>query len=180
MSKNIMTLQSLKHGLHFDLKPMDHCQGRECVTVGYSIIGENDTEKISQYNWIDNIMQNVATVNNFIFQKDVKKLTVGTADNFLNYLELNPNTTLYSVVWCTSEWIVYKNISIPCRFSETNDIENPMIFYTIWYNKTIVGSCRFNPKFLPCPKDPNMMQLQNSVDNAIMKHLHTKNGLPAQ
>ena len=121
-------------------------------------------------------MQNVAIDNQLVFQKDVKKLTVGTADNFFHYLELNPNSTLYGVVWCTSEWIIYKNISMPCTFSKSDDPENPMIFYTLWYNKSLEQDCLFHPAFLPCPKDPEIMFLQNSVDNAILKHLHSKLG----
>ena len=46
----------------------------------------------------------VAAKNNFILQKDVRKLTVGTEDAFLNYMAVNPNTTRYSVLWCTTEW----------------------------------------------------------------------------
>jgi hypothetical protein len=55
------------------------------------------------------------------YREDVKKLTVGSADTFLHYLELNPNSTLYSVVWCVDNWLVENNgkeIILPCSFSE--------------------------------------------------------------
>lgn len=99
------------------MRPISHCLGEECVSIGYSILGDSDPASSSQYNWIDDIMQSVATDNQLVYQKDVKKLTVGTPDNFFNYLNLNPNSTLYGVVWCTSEWVIYKNISMPCTFT---------------------------------------------------------------
>jgi len=48
------------------------------------------------------------------------------------------------------------------------------MFYTIWYNKSLVPDCLFRPSFIPCPKDDNMLFLQNSVDNGILKYLHSK------
>jgi hypothetical protein len=46
--------------------------------VGYSIIGDSEPEQQSKYNWIDDIMRSVSEKNNLEFQKDVKKLTVGS------------------------------------------------------------------------------------------------------
>ena len=71
-------------------------------------------------------MKSVAITNNMEYQEDVKKMTVGTTDNFLHYLELNPNTTLYSIVWCVDEWVAEhkgKEFALPCSFGEqaTND-----------------------------------------------------------
>ena len=40
------------------------------------------------------------------YHQDVKKMTVGNTDTFFHYLELNPNSTLYSVVWCVDQWDV--------------------------------------------------------------------------
>lgn len=31
---------------------------------------------------------------------------MGSFDTFLNYLDANPNSTKYSVVWCTDSWDV--------------------------------------------------------------------------
>jgi len=61
-------------------------------------------------------MNRVALHNGLMFHKDVKKLSVGSVDDFVDYLDVNPNTTAYSVVWCTDQWEVSKdyNISIPC------------------------------------------------------------------
>ena len=93
----------------------------DCVTIGYSIIGDPDPESQKQYQWIDDIMQRVSAKNNFIFQKDVRKLTVGTEDAFLNYLAVNPNATRYSVLWCTTQWeIPVIAQALPCTFSKTH------------------------------------------------------------
>jgi hypothetical protein len=119
-------------------------------------------------------MQTVAVQNKLIYQKDVKKLTVGTTEAFFHYLELNPNATLYSVVWCTSEWVIHGNYSIPCNYQFEDQSEDTMMFYTIWYNKSLVPDCLFRPSFIPCPKDEKMLFLQNSVDNGILKYLHSK------
>ena len=51
-------------------------------------------------------MRNVAVDNKLKFNEDVRKQTVGSTRNFFDYLERNPNNTLYSVVWCRSDWDV--------------------------------------------------------------------------
>ena len=68
-------------------------------------------------------MKKVSKDNNLVFKEDVKKLTVGSVDKFFNYLEINPNSTLISVVWCTSEWTLYEkwNLSLPCHFNNQSD-----------------------------------------------------------
>ena len=66
-------------------------------------------------------MKTVANTNNMEFQKDVKKMTVGTTENFFHYLEINPNSTLYSIVWCVDQWVAKtddKETVLPCTFSE--------------------------------------------------------------
>ena len=70
-------------------------------------------------------MRKVAVDNKLKFGEDVKKQTVGPTDKFFQYLEMNPNNTLYSVVWCSSEWKVeteLMNLSLPCQFD--NDLKN--------------------------------------------------------
>jgi hypothetical protein len=60
-------------------------------------------------------MKNVAAKNNLVYQKDVKKQTVGTTQNIFKFIEINRNITQYSVVWCTTSWTVPDtNYSIPC------------------------------------------------------------------
>ena len=72
--------------------PVAKCEGHNCISIGYSIIGDEDpTFQSKNYAWIDEIMRNVAEKNNLEFEKDVKKLSVGSVDTFFNYIEDNPN-----------------------------------------------------------------------------------------
>jgi len=120
-------------------------------------------------------MKTVSKDNNLVFKQDVKKLTVGSVDKFFNYLEINPNSTLLSVVWCTSEWMIYEkwNLSLPCHFN--NETEQEMMFYTIWYNRSLAETYLFRPTFVPAPKDKHLIFLQQSIDNAILEMLHERN-----
>ena len=66
-------------------------------------------------------MQHVALKNKLNFNEDVKKQTVGDSNKFMQYLDINPNNTKYSVVWCTSSWEIetdHMNVSLPCDFGE--------------------------------------------------------------
>lgn len=105
-SIDVMRKNAYKRGTITDLKPLEKCWGEGCITVGYSIIGDSTPEAQDQYNWIDEIMETVAIRNNLEFQKDVKKLTVGTSQKFLDYFKVNMNTTRYAIVWCTDKWKV--------------------------------------------------------------------------
>ena len=131
-----------------------------------------------QYNWIDDIMKSVARQNDMVYQKDVKKLTVGTPTHFYDYLKANPNTTTYSILWCTDEFEIFPQLVIPCTFKnqslkqEEND--KNLIFYTIYYNRSLQDIYLFKPTFLPAPSNGEIIQVQNSVDNAILEHLHVK------
>ena len=53
-------------------------------------------------------------------------------------MEVNPNSTKYSVVWCTDEYTidVKTNLTLPCKFGGES-IGKEMIFYTLWYNKSL-------------------------------------------
>jgi hypothetical protein len=86
------------YGEKYELAPLKKCYGYNCITIGYSIIGDPALQE--EYSWIDDIMKNVANTNNMEYHQDVKKLTVGSVQTFFRYLELNPNSTLYSIVWC--------------------------------------------------------------------------------
>jgi len=61
-------------------------------------------------------MKNFAKDNDLEFNTDVRLLTTGTPQTFLDYVETNGNKTWYTVVWCTNEWPVKGNFSIPCKF----------------------------------------------------------------
>ena len=47
------------------LEPIEPCYGDNCVTLGYSIVGDPDHEV--EYTYIDEIMQNVAENNDLLF-----------------------------------------------------------------------------------------------------------------
>lgn len=170
---DVMRATDYKRGETVDPGMIPHCWGESCVTVGYSIIGESDPEKQDQYNWIDEIMEYVAIQNNFEFNKDVKKLTVGPPDRFIDYFKVNDNTTRYAIVWCTDKWKVSEKfpVDIPCSFEER---DSELIFYTIWMNETQTPNYFMKPFQRPNPKDPYLIKLQNSVDNGIIKYLHRR------
>ena len=48
-----------------------------------------------------------------------------------------------------------------------------MIFYTLWYNKTLVHEDVF-AVMEPWTKNPELVFLQESIDNAILRQLHEK------
>ena len=107
------------YGAHHELRPVEKCYGQNCVSVGYSIIG--DSALTEQYSWIDDIMQSVAHQNGLTFNEDVKKQNTGPLEKFFKNIELNPNTTKYSVVWCTDEWEVNAaniSVTLPCKFDD--------------------------------------------------------------
>lgn len=121
-------------------------------------------------------MRNVAERNNLRYEKDVKKLTVGNIDSFFNYLNNNPNQTLYSVVWCTTQWPLNEdlNLSLPCHFDNEHNSQNEMIFYSLWFNKSLQETTLMKPPSWPVPKNAELIFLQESIDNSIMKFLHER------
>jgi hypothetical protein len=82
-------------------------------------------------------MKYVAEQNNMIFNKDVKMLSQGPIDRFYDYLKIYPNTTLYAVVFCTTEWEIGNNMTLPCRYEKT---DKRLIFYSIFFNVTLEDS----------------------------------------
>jgi len=80
-------------------------------------------------------MHHVSNEAQLIYNKDVKLMTVGTVQKMHKWLEQNPNTTYYAVAFCTTEWQVDENFSIPCQYSHDNGKE--MIFYTLFFNQTL-------------------------------------------
>eukprot|EP00347_Sterkiella_histriomuscorum_P002432 403368176 len=161
------------------LKPVPHCTGDpSCTTIGYSIIG--DPQKEEEYDYINEIMEDVALQNVLIFKKDVKLLTIGEPDDFYNYLNNNPNMTWYSVVWCTSEWKVNANLSIPCKFSYQSSKSQRMMFYTLFYNYTLADTVFMKSLNELSPVDPKLLQIKNSIDNSILKFLADEKQIPIE
>jgi len=96
---------------------MPRCTGDpDCLTIGYSIIGDPFAQT-EEYAYINQIMQHVANDNQLEFNKDVKLISVGSVELYYEYIKNNPNMTWYGVVWCTTEWTVSQNVSIPCKYS---------------------------------------------------------------
>ena len=65
---------------------------------------------------MNEVMKNFAKENFLVFNTDVKLLTIGGPELFYEHMENNQNTTWFTIVWCTSEWPIMPNISIPCKF----------------------------------------------------------------
>lgn len=111
MYKNTQVNTEITHKLKVKKCPSP----KECVSIGYSIIGH-------QEDWIDDVMKMVARDNEMEFGKDVKLITQGTAKDFSNYISSNRNMTQIAVIFCTDKWDVNigHNITfnIPCKFDE--------------------------------------------------------------
>lgn len=65
--ENVIREMEIKKGLVNQMKPLEKCWGENCVTVGYSIIGDSDPENFANYNWIDDMMRSVSEQNNLEF-----------------------------------------------------------------------------------------------------------------
>lgn len=90
---------------------------QDCISIGYSVIGQKE-------DWIDKVMKIVAESNGLEFQKDVKQITQGNAQDFKNYIRLNQNKTQVAVVFCTDTWdlnIPNYNATFPCKFDKIHD-----------------------------------------------------------
>lgn len=111
-------------------------------------------------------MKRVANENELTKNKDVKLLTIGTIDDFDEYLKTNPNMTQYGVVWCTSKWVVNENIQIPCQYGKDNGQE--MLFYSLFYNFTLADNGFLKGFLYPMPKDDRLMKIKLSIDNSII------------
>ena len=61
-------------------------------------------------------MKNFAVDNGFDYNNDVKLMTIGTPQTFIDYVNTNANKTWYTVVWCTTQWPVKGDFAIPCKF----------------------------------------------------------------
>lgn len=87
------------------LEQLEKCDGEDCVTVGFGIIGDAKIETDPEYDWIMHSMKFFARENQLTYGEDVKLLTVGTPRDYKEYLDDNQNKTLYGLVFCTTEWI---------------------------------------------------------------------------
>lgn len=65
--QEVLKDMEIKTGTISQLEPLEHCWGENCVTIGYSIIGDSNPEAQQQYEWIDDVMKSVSAANNLVF-----------------------------------------------------------------------------------------------------------------
>ena len=87
--------QEIYQTTEFGVDRIPHCFGdSDCLTVGYSIIGDpSAVGSDDQFAYINEIMKNLATDNQLLFNKDVKLLSIGSVDMFYDYINNNQNMT---------------------------------------------------------------------------------------
>ena len=52
-----------------------------------------------------------------------------------------------------------------------------MMFYSIFYNNSLEEDMFISGFYKPTPRDPVMIQLKVSIDNALIKHLGKEKGM---
>jgi hypothetical protein len=62
---------------------------------------------------------------------------------------------------------------MPCKFGDES-FGKEMIFYTLWYNKSLQDTDLFKPTYMPVPKNAELIYLQESIDNSILSYLHDR------
>ena len=98
-----------------------------------------------EYEYIHDIMRNLATGNDLTFNKDVRLLTSGpSVQPFYDYISNNENMTAFGIVWCTSQWDITPGIAIPCKYA-AEDNGKRMIFYSLFYNYSNEDSVFIKP-----------------------------------
>jgi hypothetical protein len=99
-------------------------------------------------------MKFVADENKLKYGEDVKLLTIGTNNSFVNYLSNNLNKTQYGIVFCLDNMDYVNNITIPCTFEFYNATFN---LYTILYNVTQAPNGFLTSTAYPFPKYPPVL-----------------------
>lgn len=148
----------------------DHKKGDpDCITVGYSIIGDPKKNKTGQYAYIHDLMQTVSEKSGLEYGKDLKQLTIGKSSDLTNYLNTHANKTYYAVLFCAEDWnekVEFETLDseklynfslteqekkktltfdfyMPCKFEKHPDKE--MIFYSLFYNISLLPNTFFAP-----------------------------------
>jgi hypothetical protein len=153
------------------------CKGKDCVTLGYFIIGDSPNATDEEYDWIHHTMKHAAAKNGLEFGQDVKQLLITpTAVDIEGYLYANENKTWYGAVFCTTEWNggnTTNNVTIPCVADnrDPNRADIDVKFYSILYNFTLLPSYFLAEITAPAPPDPNLLIVKNSIDNGIYDYL---------
>ncbi len=118
-------------------------------------------------------MKDIADTNNLTFNQDVKLLTIGSTNDYMNYFSTYENKTKYGVLFCL-ESIEFFNVSIPCTFEYLNET---LHVYTVFYNVTNTPNGFLTSASLPLPSDPQLLKLKIDVDNAYLKYYANKRQL---
>ena len=160
------------------LPPMPNCVGKDCVTIGYFIVGDSEDPEDTEYEWIHHTMAYVAKRNKLELGIDVKQLVVSNSTRDVKqYLDDNKNKTWYGAVFCTSEWEDNSEnstgITIPCRPQnhDPNRGDFDIKFYSILYNYTLMPSYFLSNWTAPVFPDQNMLIVKNSIDSGIVDYL---------
>jgi hypothetical protein len=118
-------------------------------------------------------MKYVAQENSLEYNKDVKLLTIGDSNAYLEYLKKNLNKTKFGVVFCLDS-LEYFNVTIPCTFEYYNYTFH---MYTVLYNVTNSPNGFLSAAALPLPSYPELTKLKVDLDNAHLKYYADKRGL---
>ena len=76
----------------------------ECLTVGYSLIGDSSDINDPKYKRYHDLMKIFAKQNDFKMDKDVRALTAGKQKNLFDYIDSHLNQTHFIVTFCHDEW----------------------------------------------------------------------------
>jgi hypothetical protein len=127
-------------------------------------------------------MKNVAGLNGLSYGKDVKQLTIGKFNNYMEYLNKYENKTKFGVVFCLDYLDVNlaTNVTttIPCTFEYDSNRE--MHLYTVLYNVTNSPNGFLTSSSLPWPKHPELTRLKVDIDNSYLKLYTDSKGLPSR
>ena len=161
---------SLNDPLHRCVNPDD------CLTIGYSILTKNSNSSEPEY--IKNIINDIAYSNELVLERDVRLISIGNYDSYVNYIEKHVNKTEYGILFCMDSFII-SNVSIPCQYEYKVDQEGKekeMFFYTIMYNVSNSPNSFLLMPDQPSPTDSRLTKLKISVDNAYLNHFNNKTG----
>ena len=66
-------------------------------------------------------MKKTANLNDMVYHQDVRRLSVGSVEEYWDWMKAHPNVTQYTVIWCTSSYDIYYNdVSFPCTYGPEN------------------------------------------------------------
>lgn len=158
-------------------EPLQRCHNPDdCVTIGYSVL--TGTPNQTEPDYIKNIMSDIAYNNKLSIERDIKLISIGDYDSYVNYIEKHVNKTEYGILFCM-DYFMISNVSIPCRYEYIVDKEGKdknMFFYTIMYNVSNSPNSFLLMPDQPSPTDSRLTKLKISVDNAYLNYFNNLTG----